>query len=76
LAWVRNGGPEGFQVVINPSIVEQTGFNVSGLEGCLSFPGRQTYVPRNSIIRATWVDEKEVSHDEWIIGRMGADSTT
>lgn len=56
--------PDSFAVVINPSIVERSGWNSSQLEGCLSFPGRQTYVPRNTIIRAVWTDEVGAAHDE------------
>lgn len=51
---------DGIHVLINPRIVESTGWNVSKSEGCLTWPGRQTYVPRRQIARATWTNEEGV----------------
>lgn len=49
------------QTVINPVLLHEDGWNVSRLEGCLTWPGRQTYVPRRQIVRASWTD---VNHNE------------
>jgi peptide deformylase len=46
--------------VINPRVISQDGYNVSRSEGCLSFPGRTTFVARREIVKAEWTDEKGV----------------
>lgn len=51
---------DGVKVLINPKIIDRTGWRVSRLEGCLTWPGRETYVPRHQIVRAEWTDAEGV----------------
>lgn len=52
------------KVFINPTIVEETGENVKMEEGCLSLPGINEMVERDSQIRIQYLDEDFVPHDE------------
>ena len=47
---------EGHRVVINPRIVRTFGGRVSKPEGCLTWPGRTTFVARHEGIVAEWTD--------------------
>ncbi len=46
----------GFRVVINPISLMTAGHTVSRLEGCLTFPGRRTFVARPNEIVVEWTD--------------------
>jgi peptide deformylase len=52
----------GIKVVLNPRIICGVGGRVSKLEGCLSFPGRNTYVARHAVIEAEWTDRWGALH--------------
>lgn len=56
------------QLAINPEITETFGGHVSGREGCLSFPGRQTYVRRAAGIKVTWQDIAGKQHSKALEG--------
>lgn len=46
-----------YSTVINPRILSIRGWNSSASEGCLTWPGRTTYVARRQIVEAEWSDE-------------------
>ncbi len=47
---------ENFPVVVNPKILGVYGYRISAPEGCLTWPGRTTFVPRREAITAEWTD--------------------
>ena len=58
------------RVFINPEIVESSDHEVPYTEGCLSVPDQFAEVDRPERIRARWLDEKGVQHDEEITGLL------
>ena len=56
------------RTVINPTITERWGDDVSMEEGCLSLPGVYEKVTRKSNIRIHYFDENWVEHDEEYAG--------
>lgn len=58
------------RVFINPEIVETSEKEVPYTEGCLSIPDQYADVDRPDRIRARWLDENGVSHDEEITGLL------
>src|SRR5689334_17616011 len=58
------------RVFINPEIVEHSVHEVPYTEGCLSVPDQYAEVDRPDKIRARWLDENGVSHDEEITGML------
>ena len=58
------------RVFINPEIVETSDEEVPYTEGCLSVPDQFAEVDRPDRIRARWLDEKGVQHDEEITGLL------
>jgi peptide deformylase len=58
------------RVFINPEIVEHSDTDVPYVEGCLSVPDQYAEVDRPDRIRARWLDEKGVAHDEEITGML------
>ena len=58
------------RVFINPEIVERSDQEVPYTEGCLSVPDQFAEVDRPERIRARWLDEKGVQHDEEITGLL------
>lgn len=48
------GKEGGCHLVINPAILKRSGLKVEVPEGCLSFPGRQTFVERDTTILVEW----------------------
>jgi len=55
-------------VFINPEILENSDRDVPYTEGCLSIPDQYADVDRPDRIRARWLDENGVSHEEEIDG--------
>ena len=49
---------------INPELSDPSEDYSVYNEGCLSVPGQYADVERPAVIRARWLDEKGVSHDE------------
>ena len=58
------------RVFINPEIVEHSNRDVPYVEGCLSVPDQYAEVDRPDRIRARWLDENGVAHDEVIEGML------
>lgn len=58
------------RVFINPEIVEHSDQEVPYTEGCLSVPDQFAEVDRPDRIRARWLDEKGVAHEEEITGLL------
>jgi len=58
------------RVFINPEIVEHSEQEVPYTEGCLSVPEQYAEVDRPDRIRARWLDENGVAHDEEIDGLL------
>ena len=58
------------RVFVNPEIVEHSDRDVPYTEGCLSIPDQYADVDRPDRIRARWLDEKGVSHEEEIDGLL------
>jgi len=58
------------RVFINPEIVESSDHEVPYTEGCLSVPDQFAEVDRPERIRARWLDENGVQHDEEITGLL------
>ena len=58
------------RVFINPEIVTHSERDVPYNEGCLSIPDQYADVDRPDRIRARWLDEKGVSHEEEIDGLL------
>ena len=57
-------------VFVNPEIVENSDREVPYTEGCLSVPDQYADVDRPDRIRARWLDEQGVAHDEEITGTL------
>ena len=57
-------------VFINPEIVDHSQEEVPYTEGCLSVPDQYAEVDRPDRIRARWLDEHGVQHDEAIEGLL------
>ena len=58
------------RVFINPEIVTHSDDDVPYTEGCLSVPDQYAEVMRPDRIRAKWLDEQGVAHDEEIDGML------
>lgn len=58
-------------VFINPEIVEESDSFVPYNEGCLSIPDQYAEVDRPDRIRARWLDENGVAHEEELDGLLG-----
>ena len=58
------------RVFINPEILEHSDQDVPYTEGCLSVPDQYAEVDRPDRIRARWLDEKGVRHEEAIEGLL------
>ncbi|MDR1056743.1 MAG: peptide deformylase [Prevotellaceae bacterium] len=52
------------KLLINPTIIERTGDQMSYTEGCLSIPGLHENVARDSKVRIKYYDENFVEHNE------------
>lgn len=62
---------EGYRhAFINGHILEESEETDVSDEGCLSLPGISEKVERPKEIRATWIDENGVEHDEWVKGYL------
>ena len=62
---------EGYRhAFINGYILEESEETNTSDEGCLSLPGISEKVERPAEIRATWIDENGVKHDEWVKGYL------
>jgi len=57
-------------VFINPEILGHSDRDVPYSEGCLSIPDQYAEVDRPDLIRARWLDEKGVQHEEEIDGLL------
>lgn len=57
-------------VFINPEILDASDREVPYNEGCLSVPDQYAEVDRPDRIRARWLDEKGVAHEEEIEGLL------
>src|SRR4051812_14398137 len=58
------------RVFINPELYEHSDVEVPYNEGCLSVPDQYAEVDRPDRIRARWLDENGVAHDEEIDGML------
>jgi peptide deformylase len=58
------------QVFINPVLGDPSADQRTYTEGCLSVPDQFADVDRPAAIRATWLDEDGVAHDERITGML------
>ena len=58
------------RVFINPVIVAHSDSEVAYTEGCLSVPDQYAEVMRPDHVRATWLDEHGVTHDEELDGLL------
>jgi len=58
------------KVFINPELYEPSDVEVPYNEGCLSVPDQYAEVDRPDRIRARWLDENGVRHDEEIDGML------
>ena len=58
------------RVFINPELYEHSDVEVPYNEGCLSVPDQYAEVDRPDRIRARWLDENGVQHDEEITGML------
>jgi len=58
------------RVFINPEILESSPVTVPYSEGCLSVPDHYAEVLRPDRVRARWLDEDGVAHEEWIGGLL------
>lgn len=58
------------RVFINPEILAHSDQDVPYQEGCLSVPDQYAEVERPDRIRARWLDEKGVAHEEEIEGLL------
>jgi peptide deformylase len=57
-------------VFINPEILDHSERDVPYSEGCLSIPDQYAEVDRPDLIRARWLDEQGVAHEEEIDGLL------
>lgn len=60
---------DGVHIVINPVIQQRFGLRTSKEEGCLSFPGRSTFVPRWQKILLEWRKSNGTKAVQWFTGR-------
>ena len=58
------------RVFINPEILTHSDHELPYTEGCLSVPDQYAEVFRPDRIRATWLDEQGVAHDEMLDGML------
>ena len=58
------------RVFINPELYDHSDQDVPYTEGCLSVPDQYAEVDRPDRIRARWLDENGVQHDEEITGML------
>ena len=58
------------RVFINPEILETSDQEVPYTEGCLSVPDQYAEVDRPDRIRARWLDEQGIQHEEAIEGLL------
>ena len=58
------------RVFINPEIVTHSDDEVPYTEGCLSVPDQYAEVMRPDRVRARWLDEQGVAHDEELDGLL------
>ena len=58
------------RVFINPEILEASDQEVPYTEGCLSVPDQYAEVDRPDRIRARWLDEQGIQHEEAIEGLL------
>ena len=58
------------RVFIDPEILETSDREVPYSEGCLSVPDQYAEVDRPDRIRARWLDEQGVPHEEEIVGLL------
>jgi len=58
------------RVFINPEVVTHSDREVPYTEGCLSVPDQYAEVDRPDRIRARWLDERGVAHEEEIDGLL------
>jgi peptide deformylase len=58
------------RVFINPEILGHSDQDVPYSEGCLSIPDQYADVERPDLIRARWLDEQGVAHEEEIDGLL------
>jgi len=58
------------RVFINPEILQASDQEVPYTEGCLSVPDQYAEVDRPDRIRARWLDEHGVQHEEEIVGLL------
>jgi peptide deformylase len=58
------------RVFVNPEILENSDRDVPYTEGCLSVPDQYADVDRPDRIRARWLDENGVPHEEEITGTL------
>jgi len=58
------------RVFINPQILEASDQEVPYTEGCLSVPDQYAEVDRPDRIRARWLDEQGIQHEEAIEGLL------
>src|ERR1044072_3768904 len=58
------------RVFINPELYEHSEVEVPYNEGCLSVPDQYAEVDRPDRIRARWLDENGIQHDEEIDGML------
>jgi len=58
------------RVFINPQIITHSDNEVPYTEGCLSVPDQYAEVDRPETIRARWLDEQGVQHEEEITGLL------
>ena len=58
------------RVFVNPEILSESGEDVPYTEGCLSVPDQYAEVMRPDRIRARWLDEHGVTHEEDLDGLL------
>ena len=58
------------RVFVNPEIVQHSDEEIPYVEGCLSVPDQYAEVDRPDRIRARWLDERGVQHEEEIEGLL------
>ena len=69
---LEEGGPPVREprVFINPEVLSHSEEEVPYMEGCLSVPDQYAEVLRPDHIRARWLDERGVSHEEDLDGLL------
>ncbi len=61
VAW-KEAAPEP-RVFVNPEVTALEEAPVTGIEGCLSIPGRVSHVPRAPVVRVRWQDQAGTAHE-------------